>query len=207
MALQTASTTQGSRASGYDGMQPTETRRMSTTTLTLHEGRFLRLCQRGRWEFVERTNASCAVIIVAVTPDQEVLFVEQYREAIGCKTIEMPAGLVGDIDASESIELAAERELLEETGWSCDRVETLMSGPSSSGMSNEMIVFARAQGLRHVGPGGGDASEAITVHCVPLTSAAHWLNAQRLAGFSIDPKLYAGLYFTAHDPDGSPISP
>ncbi|MBN8428964.1 MAG: NUDIX hydrolase, partial [Xanthomonadales bacterium] len=102
---------------------------MPESTECLHEARYLRLCRRGRWEFVERTNASCAVIIVALTPDREVLFVEQYREAIQCRSIEMPAGLVGDIDATESIELAAQRELLEETGWSCERVEVLMSGP------------------------------------------------------------------------------
>ncbi|MEZ5456227.1 MAG: NUDIX hydrolase [Lysobacteraceae bacterium] len=176
---------------------------MPESTECLHEARYLRLCRRGRWEFVERTNARCAVIIVALTPDSEVLFVEQYREAIQCRSIEMPAGLVGDIDTTESIEQAAQRELLEETGWSCERVEVLMSGPSSSGMSNEMIVFARATSLRRLGAGGGDESEAITVHRVPLSQAARWLDSQRRAGYSIDPKLYAGLYFVEHNPDGS----
>jgi ADP-ribose pyrophosphatase len=169
---------------------------------TLHEARFLRLCRRGRWEYAERTNAGSAVIVVAVTPQDRILFVEQYRPAIQCPTIEMPAGLVGDIDGEESIELAAERELLEETGWQAARVEFLMMGPSSSGMSTELIAFARATGLTRVHAGGGDESENITVHEIPRTEAAAWLEARRREGYSIDPKLYAGLFFVDRDPDG-----
>jgi ADP-ribose pyrophosphatase len=169
---------------------------------TLHEAKFLRLCRRGRWEYAERTNAGSAVIVVAVTPEDRVLFVEQYRPAIQCATIEMPAGLVGDIDGEESIELAAERELLEETGWQASRVEFLMMGPSSSGMSTELIAFARAIGLTRMHAGGGDATENITVHEVPRLEAAAWLEAKRRAGYSIDPKLYAGLFFVERDPDG-----
>ena len=41
-----------------------------------------------------------AVIIIAVTPDDDVLFVEQYRVPLGARTIEMPAGLVGDDHAA-----------------------------------------------------------------------------------------------------------
>ena len=40
-----------------------------TETRTLFNGRYLRLQQRGSWEYAERTNAGSAVIIVAVTPD------------------------------------------------------------------------------------------------------------------------------------------
>lgn len=175
--------------------------------LLLHEGRFLRLKRRGRWEFAERTNASSAVIVVAITPEDRVLFVEQYRPPIQARSIEMPAGLVGDLGQAESAEAAAHRELIEETGWEASRIEYLMAGPSSSGMSNEMIAFVRASGLRRVGSGGGDESEAITVHEVPRGEVAAWLHARRLEGFSIDPKLYAGLYFIERNPDGSLAAP
>lgn len=168
----------------------------------LHEGRFLRLKRRGRWEYAERTNASSAVIVVAITPEDRVLFVEQYRLPIEARSIEMPAGLVGDLGETESVEEAARRELVEETGWEAGRIDYLMAGPSSSGMSNEMIAFVRASDLRRVGSGGGDESEQITVHEVPRDEVAAWLHARRLEGFSIDPKLYAGLYFIDRDPDG-----
>lgn len=173
-------------------------------TLTLFNGRFLRLRQRGRWEFAERTNAGSAVIVVAVTPDDKVLFVEQFRVPVEARSIEMPAGLVGDLGGDEPVEEAARRELLEETGWHAADIEFLMSGPSSSGMSNEMIAFVRARGLVREHAGGGDESEDITVHEIPRPEVARWLDAKRREGYSIDPKLYAGLYFLERNPDGTP---
>jgi ADP-ribose pyrophosphatase len=173
-----------------------------TQTETLFNGRWLRLQRRGRWEFAERTNPGGGVIIIAITPEQRVLFVEQWREAVGGKTIEMPAGLVGDLagNAEESAVAAAARELTEETGYRAGRVEFLMAGPSSAGMSNEMIAFVRAYDLVREHAGGGDATEDILVHEVPLADAAIWLLAKSREGYSIDPKLFAGLYFIEHAP-------
>lgn len=164
---------------------------------TLHAGKWLTLKKRGRWEFVERNNPQGAVIIVAVTPDDRVLFVEQYRVPILAFTIEMPAGLIGDAGHADgdSVAGAARRELEEETGWTCGRVIPLHSGPSSAGMSTEMMHFVRALDLRKVGDGGGDDTEDIIVHEVPRRDAGHWLHAMSAAGYSIDPKLFAGLWF------------
>ena len=65
---------------------------------TLYEGDWLRLVRIGHWESCERTHGQgMAVIVIAVTPADEVLFVEQYRVPLGARTIEMPAGLVGDL--------------------------------------------------------------------------------------------------------------
>ncbi|WP_395117162.1 NUDIX hydrolase [Rhodanobacter sp. FW102-FHT14D06] len=168
---------------------------------TLCEGRWLSLRKRGRWEYAERNNPAGAVIIVAVTPEDCVLFVEQYRVSILQNTIEMPAGLVGDLadQADESALAAAQRELEEETGYRCASVEFIHRGPSSSGMSTEMIAFVRARDLQKVGPGGGDETENIVVHEVPRREAGGWLFARAAEGYSIDPKLFAGLWFIEHD--------
>lgn len=168
---------------------------------TLCEGHWLRLKKRGRWEYAERTNPAGAVIILAVTPADKVLFVEQYRVAIQQTTIEMPAGLIGDLadDPDESAQQAGQRELEEETGYRCASIEFVHRGPSSSGMSNEMIAFVRARQLEKVGPGGGDESEHIIVHEVPRDEAGQWLFARAADGYSIDPKLFAGLWFIEHD--------
>ena len=173
--------------------------------VTLHEGKYLRMLTRGTWEYVERTHASgLAAIIIAVTPEDKVVFVEQFRVPLQAATIEMPAGLVGDIHADESIEVSAIRELEEETGWTADHAEVLMVGPTSSGASSEKIAFVRATGLRKVGAGGGDASEDITVHEVPRASAAAWLAGKLGQGYELDAKLWAGLWMIDHNLDGSP---
>ncbi len=170
------------------------------TTQTLYHGHWLTLRQRGHWEYVERNNPGGAVIVIAVTPEDKVLFVEQYRVPIRQRTIEMPAGLVGDIEGQddENALLAARRELEEETGYACEDMEFVHAGPSSAGMSTEMMVFARAHGLRRTGPGGGDDSEDITVHEVPRAEAGAWLVRMAREGYSIDPKLFAGLWFLEH---------
>ena len=93
------------------------------TTESLYEGHYLRLKKRGNWEYAERTHAGSAVIIIAVTPEENLLFVEQYRVPMNANTIEMPAGLVGDQDENDTFESAAVRELLEETGWQADEVQ------------------------------------------------------------------------------------
>lgn len=172
---------------------------------TLFNGRWLRIRRRGSWEYAERTNASGgAVIIVAVTPDDEVLFVEQFRVPIQQRTIEMPAGLIGDEPGREhehAVATAA-RELEEETGYRAARIEVVMSGPTSAGMSTEHATFVRATGLVRVGDGGGDEHEQIVVHRVERATCAQWLAARMREGFSIDPKLYAGLYFLDRDAAG-----
>jgi ADP-ribose pyrophosphatase len=167
---------------------------------TLYTGKWLSLRKRGRWEYVERNNPGGAVIILAVTPDDNVLFVEQYRVSILKHTIEMPAGLVGDLHehGDEDALLAAGRELEEETGYRCGRLEYVHEGPSSSGMSTEMITFVRAWDLEKVGAGGGDETENIIVHEVPRSQAGQWLFARAAEGYSIDPKLFAGLWFIEH---------
>jgi ADP-ribose pyrophosphatase len=172
---------------------------------TVYEGKYLRMVVRGQWEYVQRTHADgMAVIIIAVTPDARVLFVEQYRVPLQARTIEMPAGLVGDDNSADTIEDAARRELIEETGWQAADVRRLLTGPTSSGMSSERIAIVRATGLTQVGPGGGVAGEDIVVHAVPLAEAPAWLMQKSREGFEVDLKLWAGLWLIDRDPDGSP---
>ena len=177
---------------------------MSNLKQTLYEGQWLRLVRIGHWESCERTHGQgMAVIVIAVTPADEVLFVEQYRIPLGARTIEMPAGLVGDDHAEDTLVDAARRELIEETGWSPGRVDVLLIGPTSSGMSNERIAFVRARDLVRVGEGGGVDSENITVHAVPRADAPAWLMRKHREGYELDLKLWAGLWMIDHNPDGS----
>ena len=171
----------------------------------LYQGEWLRMVKRGQWESCERTHGKdgLAVLVIAVTPNDHVLFVEQYRVPLGARTIEMPAGLVGDETSDDTLESAARRELIEETGWEAGRIDVLLVGPTSSGMSNERIAFARARDLRKVGEGGGVDNEDITVHSVPRAQAPAWLMQKYREGYELDLKLWAGLWMIEYDPDGS----
>ncbi len=172
-----------------------------------YAGKYLRLCLRGRWEYVERTHAGgMATIILAMTPDRRILFVEQFRVPLQARTIEFPAGLVGDIDATESLELSAARELEEETGWRPAQCEVLMIGPTSSGMSSERVAFVRATGLAKIHDGGGDASEDIRVHAIAQDQAPAWLLRKQTEGCQLDLKLWAGLWLFDRNLDGSPLA-
>ena len=167
-----------------------------TKDITHYRGRFLSLVERNGWEFTSRSNASGVVVIVAVTDLDEIVLVEQFRPPVATPVIELPAGLVGDQgDGDESKESAAIRELEEETGFTAARVRVLMESPSSAGMSDEVITFVLASDLTRTGPGGGDDSEDIELHLVPLAQVDQWLQARIEAGTALDPKIFAALYW------------
>ncbi len=168
---------------------------------TLHAGRHLSLVRRGHWEFATRHGATGVVGLIAVTDDAKMLLVEQLRPPLGKRVIELPAGLSGDIagEEAESLATAAQRELLEETGYEAQEVRLLTEGPSSAGLTDEMISFFLMTGLTKTGAGGGDASEDILVHEVPLAAMPEWLEERRQSGWAIDPKIYVGLFWIQHN--------
>lgn len=157
-------------------------------------GRFLGIAERDNWEFASRTNARSVAVLVPVTDRNEMVLVEQFRIPVNSRVVELSAGLVGDAgNPGERIEDAAERELEEETGYTASRLTRLLDCPSTSGLSDEIITFFLAEGLEKTGPGGGDASEDIEVHLVPLSDASEWLSRRHHAGVMLDPKIYAAL--------------
>lgn len=163
----------------------------------LAAGRFLVLRRRKGWEFVERPKIADVAVMVAVTNEGEAVFVEQYREPVRARMVEWPAGLVGDEKGYESEQLldAANRELEEETGFRAGELSIIGKGPSSGGLTSEVVTFIRASKLEKVGDGGGVPGENIKIHLVPLAEVDSWLEARAKEGRLIDPKVYAGLYF------------
>lgn len=164
-----------------------------------YQGRYIRAVEEGTWEYVERVHSGGEVAgIVALTPAREIVLVEQYRIPLGCRAIELPAGLVGDLTENESAATAAARELEEETGYRAGRLDLLVSGASSSGLVNETMHLFYAHDLEKTGEGGGDEHEDILVHTVPLHSVRTWLDEKHDQGFILDIKIYAGLFFAAN---------
>jgi ADP-ribose pyrophosphatase len=146
----------------------------------------------GRWEYAARVAQTGAAVILALTDDAIVL-VEQFRAPLGRRTIELPAGLVGDGGDGEPALTAAARELEEETGWHADAWEDLGDFATSPGMSSEMFTLFRARQLRRTGPGGGVAGEEIVPHLVPLAALSGFLAEKRAQGLVIDCRLGMAL--------------
>ena len=169
---------------------------------TVWQGKYLQILSRHNWEFVDRRNIRGIVIVVAVNARNELVLVEQYRPPVDSQVIEMPAGLVGDLPGGdkEPFEVAAQRELFEETGYESAGMEKLIEGPPAVGISSELVTFYRARDVRKTGAGGGDASENIRVHEVPLAGVRAWLEGMTRQGKLVDPKVYAGLFFVVGNP-------
>jgi ADP-ribose pyrophosphatase len=165
------------------------------------EGDYIRAVTRGRWEYVERKNITGIVGIVPVTDDGKLVLVQQHRPAVGGAVIELPAGLAGDIEdqRDELMETAATRELIEETGYRAGKMTRVCHGVASAGITSEGMTFFLATELEKVGPGGGDESEDIIVHEVPLDQTPAYLDDCSERGMAIDLKIYAGLYFCRRD--------
>jgi ADP-ribose pyrophosphatase len=175
---------------------------MNQSKIVLHTGKFLTLIKAGHWEYVDRVHGTVVALIIGVTTEQKVLLVEQYRIPVHARTIELPAGIIGDApgDAHESSGATARRELLEETGYVAGSIEEVTTGPSCSGITSERVTLFRAFDLHRTGKGGGVAHEDITVHEIPLAEVVAWLEAKAKSGILIDPKIYAGLFFISRAP-------
>src|SRR5205807_4359276 len=138
-------------------------------------------------------NVSGIVGIVAVTNDRKLILVEQFRPPVGKNVIEIPAGLAGDRPSSknEDLAIAAARELEEETGYRASRMIELGAGTASAGLCDEIITLFRAEELEKVHGGGGDESENIIVHEIPLDQVESWLREQTAQDKLVDLKLYS----------------
>jgi ADP-ribose pyrophosphatase len=106
------------------------------------------------------------IVVLALTEEAEVILVDQYRHGVARTVLELPAGLVDPADASPAA--AAERELLEETGYRPARLEPLgRLFPSTSRQSNMTHCFL-ALGCQPVAEPGGDLTESIQLRLQPL---------------------------------------
>ncbi|GAA0660247.1 ADP-ribose pyrophosphatase [Sphingomonas insulae] len=159
------------------------------TIETPWQGKYLSVRTAGPWEYAERVGSIAAAVIVAIDAQGQLILVEQHRVPLGRTCLELPAGLVGDESADESVAEAARRELEEETGYHATIVEERGIFYSSPGMTSECFTLVVATGLTRTGDGGGDAQENITVHRVPLRAVEGFVAEKRRAGVAIDAKM------------------
>ena len=150
---------------------------------------------RGRlrhWEAVDRDGEASAVFIIArIVPDDEILFVRQFRPPTGRLMLEFPAGL---IDPGETPAETAVRELYEETGYHGKVLSVSLPGYSSPGLTGEAIslvtmeVDGDAPRNRNATPHPED-SECIECFRVSRTHLAEFVKRQESEGVGIDSKI------------------
>lgn len=90
-----------------------------------------------------------AVAVVALDDAGKVVLIEQYRHPLGHRLWELPAGLM-DVDDEPAL-LAAQRELVEETGLTASRWELLVDIAVSPGFTTEAVRVFLARELTDVG--------------------------------------------------------
>jgi ADP-ribose pyrophosphatase len=107
--------------------------------------------------------------VLAITPEEEVVLVWQYRHGSDAMSLEMPGGVV---DAGEAPIDGARRELLEETGYALDKIEPLITvapNPALQGNAHHSFV---AWGARRVSAPKFDDTEECEVALVPVADLA-----------------------------------
>lgn len=109
-----------------------------------------------------------AVGIVPLTDDRKIILVRQYRYALGRMLFEIPAGKLNFKD--EDPVAAAERELEEETGYLCSKIEQIGDLHSTVGFCDEVIHLYAAYGLKTGRPHPDDDEFVDTVQ-IPLDEA------------------------------------
>jgi len=96
-----------------------------------------------KWDLIDHKGAAA---VVAVRDDGKLVMVRQYRNALEQVTLELPAGCV-DYRGEPTID-AARRELTEETGYTAESLEILISIFTTVAFCNEKIDIYVAKGLK-----------------------------------------------------------
>jgi ADP-ribose pyrophosphatase len=126
-----------------------------------------------------------AVVIVALTADNEVRLVKQFRSGTERWLIELPAG---SLEVGENPDLAAPRELLEETGDQAATWQKLAGFYASPGILTEYLHLYLATDLTP-GPNQLEFDEHIELLTVPWTEAVAMISRGEIE----DAKTIAGL--------------
>jgi ADP-ribose pyrophosphatase len=149
---------------------------------------------RARRDIIHHTGS---VVVLAVDESHStprVLLERQYRHAAGDYLWELPAGR---IDPGEKALHAAQRELLEETGYTATHWRRILNFYASPGFVAETMSVYLATGLC-AGPAQPEADEVIHKRMVPLSNAIKMV----LSGTIRDAKTISSVLWLDHQHQG-----
>lgn len=143
------------------------------------------LLPNGKESGREVVEFSGAVAVVALTTDQKVLLVKQYRYPVAEVLLEVPAG---KMDPDENPEACARRELQEETGYTAESMVKLCEFYTTPGFTTELMHVFLAQGLTS-GEQNPDEDEFVKLEIVTFIDALKMIFEGKIK----DGKSIAGL--------------
>lgn len=118
-------------------------------------------------------------LVFAITEDEQVILVEQYKHGIGEPEVDLPAGYLDDDDPSPLA--GTQRELLEETGYVSDDWQPLGDVVMDPNRSPNRFYYFMARNARRVAEPHLDSTEEIAIHLVPLTELRAWPASRSLS--------------------------
>ncbi|WP_160721486.1 NUDIX hydrolase [Bacillus sp. USDA818B3_A] len=119
-----------------------------------------------------------AVAVIAVTDENKVVMVEQYRKALERTIVEIPAG---KLEKDEEPEICARRELEEETGYVCSSLELVTSFYTSPGFADEIVHVYLAKGLvKKEDSASLDEDEFVNLEEISLEEAQEYVTNQKI---------------------------
>ncbi|MBL4954061.1 NUDIX hydrolase [Neobacillus sp. YIM B02564] len=143
-------------------------------TLELHEVEL----PNGKQSKREIVKHPGAVAIIALTEDNKMVMVEQYRKALERTIVEIPAG---KLEKGEEPASCARRELEEETGYVCESLELISSFYTSPGFSDEIIHVFLATGLtKKENAAAMDEDEFVNLEELTLKEALQYVKEQKI---------------------------
>jgi len=125
-------------------------------------------CQKSDGNIVEEyysIDRADAAIIAAFTPEKELILIKQYRHPVQAIDLELPAGYINPDETD--IAIAAERELMEETGYQTDPLIKLAENYSSAGIMTNKVHFFIGLNAKKVQEQNLDPHENIEVSIIP----------------------------------------
>jgi ADP-ribose pyrophosphatase len=123
---------------------------------------------------VELPKCVCAV---AVTEDNKIIIVKQYRHPIEQTILELPGGF---IDENEKGEAAVQRELLEETGYTFKHVKYLATIAANPGVLNNFTELFLLTGGKKVAKQSLDVNEEIEIVLLPIEEVKQLLQQNKI---------------------------
>lgn len=146
-------------------------RTLATTRIfTLLERRCESTATPGRAGDFVYLDAADWVNVVAVTDDDHVVMIEQFRHGTGEVTLELPGGIV---DPGESPDVACTRELIEETGFAGDYQGVIGVVSANPAMMTNRVHTGLVRRARPAAPPSPDATEEIATRLIPASAIDH----------------------------------